>query len=77
MDREIIMMRGIHDDSPFQLPRMPLRLGNCLHNIINRRKYPFDVNSDSLEAEIDVINKWAEDQLDLVEVSDLHFSFLT
>jgi hypothetical protein len=35
---------------------------------ISRRQYPFQIETDRLEGELDVINKWAEDQLDLVEV---------
>jgi hypothetical protein len=43
--------------------------------MINKRSFPFDVNSDSLNAEIDVINRWAEEQLDLVDVTDFCLGF--
>ena len=32
------------------------------------RQYPFEVQTDCLELEVDSINKWTEDQLNLVEV---------
>jgi len=37
--------------------------------LIVTRQYPFETQTDRLEFEVDSINKWTEDQLDLVEES--------
>src|SRR6266496_5422852 len=58
-----IMMRGIHAGFLSQSLKTQSKLGIHPLELFNSRQYPFEVETDRLELEVDSINKWTEDQL--------------